>query len=250
MKGRTKKGLSDVVTTVLIILLAVAAVSAIWLLIKPLIESSGKTIESKEVCLNNEIDIKNCQRINNSGELGYNIAYIRTKIDEKSSKLTNILAILSSGSKFLIQNQTTIQSIGEVSSINILTGNIYKRVYISAEYTSSEGGARIGCETTKVLCAGLPGDSNLSSSQQEEENNAIKSCGNNVIDSAEECDGSSIIHQECSEYNFNNHEWMNHYINGITFDSGSISCYAQGEQNECTLDFRECIWNPSASGSG
>ena len=60
-----KKGLSDVVTTVLIILLAVAAVSAIWLLIKPLIDNSANAVEKSQVCYANKVDVTSCNSVAN-----------------------------------------------------------------------------------------------------------------------------------------------------------------------------------------
>src|SRR3989344_8936329 len=50
-----KRGLSDVVTTVLIILLALAAIVIIWAFVKPVIFSSGGKIESGLFTINFDI---------------------------------------------------------------------------------------------------------------------------------------------------------------------------------------------------
>ncbi|MEI6732226.1 MAG: archaellin/type IV pilin N-terminal domain-containing protein [archaeon] len=55
-----KKGLSDVITTVLIILLVLAAVALIWGFIRTPIESSGKQIESTGECFKVELTPKSC----------------------------------------------------------------------------------------------------------------------------------------------------------------------------------------------
>lgn len=55
----SKKGLSDVVTTVLIILLAIAAVTLIWSFIKPNLESAGDKLNAD--CLTSEVIVTSCK---------------------------------------------------------------------------------------------------------------------------------------------------------------------------------------------
>ncbi|MDO8460406.1 MAG: hypothetical protein Q7S74_04815 [Nanoarchaeota archaeon] len=56
LKKRTnKKGLSDVVATVLIVLLTLAAVAVIWTFIRPLFTTTGAQIDAQGQCLLSEI---------------------------------------------------------------------------------------------------------------------------------------------------------------------------------------------------
>lgn len=57
---KNKKGLSDVVTIVLIILLALAAVGIIWAFIKPTIENTGSGIDLSAQCFNTEVKPTRC----------------------------------------------------------------------------------------------------------------------------------------------------------------------------------------------
>ncbi len=57
---KNKKGLSDVVTIVLIILLALAAVGIIWAFIKPTIENTGGGIDLSAQCFNTEVKPTKC----------------------------------------------------------------------------------------------------------------------------------------------------------------------------------------------
>ena len=113
----SKRGLSDVVTTVLIILLAVAAVSALWIIVKPLIDKSGATLSNNELCLKNNVEIKACTRIiASSSRYAYNLAYIRT-LEDPTVELTAIKADLVTGSDILKTNSSSIPKIGELGNI-------------------------------------------------------------------------------------------------------------------------------------
>ena len=57
---KNKRGLSDVVTIVLIILLALAAVGIIWAFIKPTIENTGSGIDLSAQCFNTEVKPTRC----------------------------------------------------------------------------------------------------------------------------------------------------------------------------------------------
>jgi|SRR3989344_1886030 len=55
-----KKGLSDVVTTVLIILLAIAAIVIVWNFVSPTLENAGSQIESQTACLDASVTTVSC----------------------------------------------------------------------------------------------------------------------------------------------------------------------------------------------
>jgi predicted PurR-regulated permease PerM len=60
-----KKGLSNIVATVLIVLLVLAAIVLVWNVIKPAIEKTGESVETRQDCL--FIDVKPLACNNNSG---------------------------------------------------------------------------------------------------------------------------------------------------------------------------------------
>lgn len=130
---RNKKGLSDVVATVLIILLVVAAVSAIWLFIQPTLKGAGKGIQKGAICLTNTIEPVSCDRFD-AGQ--YLVSYKRTTdegiININSIKInieTEEGAAVSGNGNFTIQNGASMSS--EVSST---TDYSAKQVSISAVF--------------------------------------------------------------------------------------------------------------------
>ncbi len=58
---KEKRGLSDVVTVSLIILLAIAAVVIVWSFVKPTIEGTGKQIQGASACVNIEVKTISCK---------------------------------------------------------------------------------------------------------------------------------------------------------------------------------------------
>lgn len=64
-----KKGLSDIVTTALIILLVAVATAAIWAFVKPQLQGTGKQFTQTSVCISNSIDPVTCK-------VGADTAYI------------------------------------------------------------------------------------------------------------------------------------------------------------------------------
>lgn len=57
---RNEKGLSDVITTVLIVLLALAAVVIIWGFVRPALERGGEGITKQSVCFDVDIQPTTC----------------------------------------------------------------------------------------------------------------------------------------------------------------------------------------------
>ncbi len=58
-------------------------------------------------------------------------------------------------------------------------------------------------------------------------------CGNNLVESGEQCDGTSLDGQTCSS---------------LGFASGNLACIAPGQSDECRFDFSSCI--PPVCGNG
>lgn len=57
---KNKKGLSNVIATVLIILLALAAVVIIWTFIRASIQQTGESSDLLNRCLNSEVEVVSC----------------------------------------------------------------------------------------------------------------------------------------------------------------------------------------------
>lgn len=68
-----KKGLSDVITTVLIILLVLASVVLIWGFIRAQLRSGGTTVEASTSCLNLELQPLSCNVARNTAGIAGNV---------------------------------------------------------------------------------------------------------------------------------------------------------------------------------
>jgi len=79
---KNKKGLSDVVTIVLIILLALAAVGIIWAFIKPTIENTGGGIDLSAQCFNTEVKPTKCLYNTTTDNATVTIQLARGEADE------------------------------------------------------------------------------------------------------------------------------------------------------------------------
>lgn len=55
-----KRGLSDVVTTVLIVLLTLVAIAILWSFLQPLFTKSGTKIQQAESCLSVNLEVTSC----------------------------------------------------------------------------------------------------------------------------------------------------------------------------------------------
>ena len=72
-----KKGLSDVVATVLIILLALAAVVIVWSFVSPSLKNTGTQIDVQSKCLATELKPTSCNVTNPGGNAIINVQLTR-----------------------------------------------------------------------------------------------------------------------------------------------------------------------------
>ncbi len=56
-----KRGLSDVVTTVLIVLLTIVAIAILWSFLQPMFTSSGQKVQTQQQCLALSLEVTACQ---------------------------------------------------------------------------------------------------------------------------------------------------------------------------------------------
>jgi len=56
-----KRGLSDVITTLLIILLAIAAVAILWVFVGPALRGGGVSVKTATDCLDTKIEVTACR---------------------------------------------------------------------------------------------------------------------------------------------------------------------------------------------
>lgn len=108
-----KKGLSDIITTILIILLALAAIVLIWGFIRRPIEQGGQQIEKSSDCLALNLKPTACQLVNNNTAARVVVQWADGDVELQQIKAVitdgrgaNIVANLSAPTKLGTSNAT------------------------------------------------------------------------------------------------------------------------------------------------
>lgn len=148
----SKKGLSDIVATVLIILLVVVAVAVIWAFIRPTLESAGSGLQKGQVCLTSSVEPLSCVRKSANG-LGYSVSYRRNTDNNLIDKISDIRVNLELKDGSIISTSADTELLnGESSSVTFNTEEIGKKVSIGTTF-SVKGVGEQSCNSVAILCA-------------------------------------------------------------------------------------------------
>lgn len=135
-----KRGLSDVVSTVLIILLVVAAVAAVWVFIQPTLKNAGDAVEKGTVCLTSTVEPIACVAgVAVSENTPYTISYTR-ETDEKVDSLSSVRMTLEldDGSVVSGNGNANLANGGSATS-TLNAGGSAKQVSITSEFNLADG---------------------------------------------------------------------------------------------------------------
>ena len=126
-----KKGLSDVVTTVLIVLLTLVAIGVLWSFLQPLFTKSGSKIQQTEACLSLDLEVVNCRALSGN---------VTVKRNPGAANLKEIRLIFekSDGSTSVVNSTNFPDELGTVIYANTL-GFEPKSVAIAAGVADAQG---------------------------------------------------------------------------------------------------------------
>jgi len=151
MKHGTKRGLSDVVTTVLIILLVLAAVAIIWGYLRGSLVQSGQQISGSTACLNLDLKAIAC---NLSGSAPYSatVKYGRNSADANLTGVT--LVFLDAAGASTTNALGPLPNVLE-TKVYTVTGLASKPVSVAAAGTVStaSGDTNLCDKSDPVVCA-------------------------------------------------------------------------------------------------
>jgi hypothetical protein len=143
-----RRGLSDVVTTVLIILLVLAAVAIIWGYLRGALEESGSQITG--ACLT--LDLKPLSCVYKQGTSGYN-ATVRYGRDAGEAQLTNVTLIVEVAGENRVSYATRIPNALESYTTNVTNLNAAPSSFTVAGTVITEAGQAKQCpQASKVQC--------------------------------------------------------------------------------------------------
>jgi len=149
MLKNNRKGLSDVITTVLIILLVLAAVVLIWSFIRRPLESGGKQIEASGQCL--QLDLVPTACTNNSANATVTVQW-KGGSDVELKKVKIVVSGKDGTNKVLEVNAPS--PLATVSGTVNITGVPGPYVASVAGVVSTTDGSLVTCpeSLTKISC--------------------------------------------------------------------------------------------------
>jgi len=148
---QNKKGLSEVVTNVLIVLLVIVAIGVIWAFIYPMITKGGAKIEASQACLsiNTALEITKCNSTGTSANV-----LVKRSAGSEALKEIKLIFDKEDGSTLNITTLTNVPAELETKSYSItnLASNP-KAVSLVAGIADSKTGEIIYCSALpKVGC--------------------------------------------------------------------------------------------------
>lgn len=138
-----KKGLSEVVTNVLIILLVVVAVGVLWGFLSPMFSRTGAKIEVSQACLGIELEIPKCAL---NPDVTTNVS-VTLKRNEQQANIKDVMLI------FERADGSTV-SAAQTPAPNILGTSVYSGVNAQgvAPTKVSAAAGIVSADGTKSYC--------------------------------------------------------------------------------------------------
>lgn len=156
--NKNKKGLSEVVTAVLMIIGIVAAISVIWVSVRQSIASSSGGLSKAEVCLKNIIEPASCSWNEIAGPKPYNAGVSVKRVKTTLTPSANKLSLLDAkGNEIVKTSPLTIPENDGSITLEQWQGED-KRTATKAEtavlniiYTLPDG-SKVTCASQQIKC--------------------------------------------------------------------------------------------------
>jgi hypothetical protein len=175
-----KRGISGVIVTILMILLAIAAIILVWAVLKNVLQKSASDISSQ--CLTLDLEIAKVEKGANTIDV-----YVRVKRNPGEGNLTGVRFKFTSSNDSFIRDKNVSMKELEIKTFNFSdVGNVsfISKVEIAGivSFNNDEKICRIADSSKVMGVYVLP---------------PAQVCGNNIKEGAEECDGSDLGGQTC-----------------------------------------------------
>ncbi|MDP3882112.1 MAG: hypothetical protein Q8Q31_04530 [Nanoarchaeota archaeon] len=161
-KGMNRKGLSDVVTTVLIILFAIVAVAVVGGIVMNQINKAGKNIDKATFCTENIVEPVTCVFAADvdaaaGNQPGVRIGYTRTNGDATMLTLNPVRANIEIQGGAIVSDNAGSTSITKGNSITFVKQTPISPVPVSVElatnyYLKGSAGEQVTCTSKKLDC--------------------------------------------------------------------------------------------------
>lgn len=121
-----KRGVSEVITNILLILLSVVAVAILWAFLQPIFTKSGAKLEQAEACLSANFEIMQCTAYSDSA----NVSVKRNAGMANIREIKLIFEKFDGSTSAIVQNNTPAELETRVYSVNL--GFDAERVSVAA----------------------------------------------------------------------------------------------------------------------
>ena len=229
-----KKGLSDVVATVLIILLALAAVAIVWRFVSPTIGRTGTASNLQSKCFTIDVEPVNCVQDttipvpNPSGGTNtvFTVSYRLKKGDSKSINTVKAIVETSDENKYTADG--LIGELLQTSSKDVIVtlgaGVTARHARIAVVVQDDKGNTATCNPSTKIVTCSLAASTGI--------------CPNGIVEPGEACDDDNTIDEVAAECAYGLQSCMSgcsttcQNINGIPNYCGDGDTGDTGESSE------------------
>jgi len=217
-----KRGLSTIVSTLLILLLVFVAVGILWVVVRNVIQGGTEQVSLGKFTLDLAIE-----KVTIAG----NTLSVKVKRNSGAGTFTGLNFILDDGDdieviqiKNLTMEEYSVRTfqltLQEISAANV------EKVEIAPIFTLESGKEVVGDVKDTYTISKDTGTPYVP---------PVENCGNGLIDTGEDCDGTNISSSDtCLSEGY---------------DGGTLNCYASGTANECTFDYGSCILESCPDGT-
>lgn len=149
----SKRGLSDVVTTVLIVLLTIVAIGILWSFLQPMFTSSGQKVQTQQQCLALSLEVTGCQSYYVSATAGKTNVTVKRNPGAATLKDLKLIFEKSDGST---EVKTSAVTPAELETKFVDMGNLgydASEVSVAVGVDDGKGGTTYCSPTQPVSCA-------------------------------------------------------------------------------------------------
>jgi hypothetical protein len=147
-----KKGISDVVTTVLIVLLSLVAVAIVWSFLSPLITKSGTQIAQTQACLSASLEVSGCNLDTADTIWNYSVT---VKRNAGTANITSIKLIFgkTDGSTVVKEQPSAPEELGTNLYSGVVVGSNAKEVSVAAGIKDAKGAVGYCTPSQPTICS-------------------------------------------------------------------------------------------------
>ncbi len=195
---KNERGMSAVVTTLLIILLAIVAIGIVWVVVKNILSKGEEDISLTGITLNLEI-----QKASISG----NTLYVIVHRNSGEGTLVGINFVIGDGeNSVVVRRNTNLPQLGTETFTFSISNELFtleeiKTISIAPIYETSAGKEKVGeiVDSIDSIGKGVIGGGGNGDDGDGGDDGGEIACGNGILELGEECDdGNSVSGDGCS----------------------------------------------------